>query len=278
VKTISIRKGFTLVELLVVISIIALLLSILMPSLGRARDQARDVVCKSTLKQWGVYFNLYVNDYREYPRGVHIWPFSESGHPNDYENTGPEMWTKALRPYHKDNFKVFCCPAATKCWTKGGKPGLPNAAWGVLDNQYWYLPGSYGSYGINDWIYGGHASLREPTNGYYKNNWVKPGHPNADNIPGFGDCIWVGGQVLQNDGWPLYQAHLPDQSSGQWMELLRWWTINRHGIKPKAINMLMMEGSVRQIKLGDLKKLKWSKNFDIKLDLQASEKDAWINK
>jgi prepilin-type N-terminal cleavage/methylation domain-containing protein/prepilin-type processing-associated H-X9-DG protein len=58
------KKGFTLVELLVVISIIALLLSILMPALSKVRGQATKLVCTTRLKDLGTALGLYANDYR----------------------------------------------------------------------------------------------------------------------------------------------------------------------------------------------------------------------
>ncbi|MHB9071409.1 MAG: DUF1559 family PulG-like putative transporter [Sedimentisphaerales bacterium] len=57
--------GFTLVELLVVISIIALLLAILMPSLQKARESAKTVVCRNNLKQMGLASGMYSNEYND---------------------------------------------------------------------------------------------------------------------------------------------------------------------------------------------------------------------
>ena len=60
--------GFTLMELLVVVTIIVILAAMLMPGLHKAREKARQAVCTSNLKQYGLAFTMYLHDYKVLPR------------------------------------------------------------------------------------------------------------------------------------------------------------------------------------------------------------------
>lgn len=63
----KISEGFTLVELLVVISIIAMLLAILMPALSKVRQSAQSLVCLTNVRRLAVAGNIYVNEFRAFP-------------------------------------------------------------------------------------------------------------------------------------------------------------------------------------------------------------------
>jgi len=93
-------KGFTLIKLLVVISVIALLMAILLPSLQKARRMAQASVCRSNLKQWGLIFQLYAFD------NDHKLPQSIAG---AGLNAQDAYWILATLNYYQEK-EIRLCP------------------------------------------------------------------------------------------------------------------------------------------------------------------------
>lgn len=101
--------GFTLVELLVVISIIGLLMGVLMPALGRARASAVRAACQSNLRQIGIAFRAYLDDNRDIMPLACAFPWDITDQ-NNPEYAPPI--TKFLGPLLKEP-DVFICRADT---------------------------------------------------------------------------------------------------------------------------------------------------------------------
>lgn len=110
------RSGFTLIELLVVIAIIAILAAILFPVFAQARESARMSSCLSNIKQLGLGWTMYAQDYDEtYPLSRSVGYPDRGGDDCAYRAPGdpaaPKInWRQEVQPYIK-NKQINQCPS-----------------------------------------------------------------------------------------------------------------------------------------------------------------------
>ena len=250
------KKGFTLIELLVVISIIAMLLAILMPALGKVKEKARDVVCRSSLKQWGLTWGIYTNDHNGYfPDGV------------DYAGTSGGwargQWITVLEDEWAKHPKMLICPSATK-------PNPSGEVWAESYNQT-YVMGYYGdidtaleaevcSYGMNNWAYnipGASLQGREA-----EKHWRNSNVSSASRVPLFIDAMWRGGGPDYDQGRSGINFMAAPDRNGQWIgynyEMMHF-ALDRHN---GGVGVLFMDSSVRHVGIKELWELKWHRSYD----------------
>ena len=242
------RKAFTLVELLVVIAIIALLMSILMPALSRARAQGKTLVCQNNLKQLFTGLNLYSisNDNKalESQGGQDFWFTQIATYLGDSEYRNDPQ--KAL----EDGMAVIFCPSTRKSVSGG---------WGSASSSWRYHVTPYnaeGSYALNGWVGGWTFEQMEAYNTLpieLKGLSFRDSPPGRADIPVFCDAIWV-------DALPQDWQEPPINLYGGGADNVGFSRIclDRHNM---AINLSFADGHAERVALADLWKLKWNKRF-----------------
>jgi len=228
------RAAFTLIELLVVIAVIALLMAILLPVLGRVRSQARALVCQSNLRHWGVALSMYMDD--NDGKGFHF-----------YDNN---RWPYALRAYYADSNDLLLCPVAARreetpdpLFPHRPSVGSASSPWKMRQRDPDRL--FCGSYGLNVHFlaYCSHNPLS-----------LSVEHPRVPpTMPVLLDCISP--SARPNDG------HWPPEYEGEhsFIEDMKHFCTDRH---EAHVNGLFLNASVGKIGLKELWILDWNPLFD----------------
>ncbi|MCM8540722.1 MAG: type II secretion system GspH family protein [Lentisphaeraceae bacterium] len=219
-------KKFTLIELLVVIAIIGILSSMLLPSLGKAREKGRSAVCISNLKQLGVSFHLYRDSY---DRNLTSWETDRNTH-----------WALRLKNDNfLDNYDVVVCPSTQVPENNGF--GTSTKAYKRSD-----LVGSYGYNNALEMTLGGveHVDI---------NRISEPSR-----LPVFLEAAWP------DAGWHSTSGALPANFSDPMSEGTGWFQRSCLAIHTsKKGNYQFADGSAGSINIrSEIKGLIWNYGFE----------------
>jgi prepilin-type processing-associated H-X9-DG protein len=236
-------RGFTLVEVIVIISLIMFLIAMLLPAFSQSRESARVVLCNSKLGQLHTAHVVYVvaNGGQNYP----------------YRNDA--IYMSFLEEFHQYQDELRFCPDAPTA----------NQGWGSATKGWRYgtFTGvKYGSYGVNGFMYHPYHSPTGPGqggNGYfghadyhangYPDFWyatLEDGQPSK--APLYADSEWV-------DGWPMEWDTVPPDFAGGWgagadgTQMSRF-CIDRHQMH---INIVFADGHAATHRLDELWTLHW---------------------
>lgn len=261
-------NAFTLVELLVVIGIIAVLISILLPSLAKARAAAVNVACQSNLRQLGIYALQYTID-----SGGWL-PVTGSATKNDayaYSEMSPGPWAERLGiPNPSNVWPNYCIAPILRCpslypqlqpnpveksgaweakatyalnmylggwkagWASAGQPsnGYPYKSLRVRQlnsEKYWFCDSSYAVYS-NGWRCGGYINMQDGT--MLPFSWMSsnavPPHPGNSANFLMGDGHVENLSKKEWSSWPSGYT-----SKGQWKFTgQRFWTAPTPYVEP----------------------------------------------
>jgi len=250
-------------------------MAILLPIVGRVRRNTQASVCQSNLRQWGMVYKMYTDEF-------------DGRLPQDY---GEFAWYYPISPYYSNDAKILFCPTAKKVADPYGTDLAPPfggtfLAWGHFEppdaRPAW---DTCGSYGLNQWAHklgkkestdedeGSKsgvrlvssrrviiprmfASMTEDSNEVKPElYWATAYARNSNNIPLVFDCSWLYARFVEDAPPPNEDADSGIRFFGHSNPLC----IDRHS---GGINMVFFDFSVRKVGLKELWTLKWHGRYN----------------
>ena len=249
------RRAFTIVELLVVISLIVLLIALLLPALGQAREIARRGVCLSLTRQLGIAWEAYTAD--------------ADGYIMDYtlNSVDRELWTQVLRTYVDGDHSALVCPATID--PPGdvglGGSGIADIRFGTARITWVEGRGGYNApppFNRSSFIYNGNMFGKSVYNDDERRYARYSMIPNASEVPVIGDGVWRSATPGMPGSIKTFPLNLDDPEiglTGTSADGVYRWVSNRHG---DATNVVMADIHAESVPLHEMWSLQWHRTYE----------------
>jgi prepilin-type N-terminal cleavage/methylation domain-containing protein/prepilin-type processing-associated H-X9-DG protein len=241
------RSGFTLTEVLVVMGMVVVLIAILLPTVARVRNAARQATCMSQVRQLGLAYTAYLGESAQQGFGFNFTPQSS--------------WATVLRSRLSAPDQLYVCPSAGE---DANDFGSATSSWTLVLKPDTGAVTVTGSYGFNGWLLAWDPKNKggDRFSGGTAADHVRVLGGNPALVPMFADCTWLDAWPRASDPTPPNLRDGDRRRQGQRFapheNMMARFTIARHG---KSINVIFVDGHAESVPLDGLKRLQWSSQF-----------------
>lgn len=249
------RLAFSLMEMLVVISLIVLLISLLLPSLGKAKENARTASCLSNTRQLAIAWDAYTTD--------------SNGYIMEYtlQSSSRALWTQVLRPYIADDHSLLLCPSTSdlNASTGVGDGGINGVRFGTATTTWVEARPSYLApepFNRSSYTWNGNMFSLSSYNTAKERYTKRTNISLPERAPILGDGVWRSQTPGSAGSFKQFPLDLDDPRNGispGSVDSVWAWVTNRHG---KVTNVSFADTHAESVPLNNMWSLQWHRNYE----------------